>query len=168
MGRAGSMHAEGFLGVALCTLRLTQGRVGELEPLLRDAGRGLPGSAGTRGPSRCRQLGRTAEARSGAGRAGPLRRDYFFTVFATIRAMAVVTLQATDEAPELIELLLPLRDQLPGALSTTLAMQPVALTLGELCRLAGREDEARSHFAHASTIAERWGSPHWVARARAT
>ena len=57
--------------------------------------------------------------------------------------------RAEDEAAELIEALLPLRDQLPGALSTTLAMQPVALTLGELSRLLGREDEAAAHFAHA-------------------
>jgi hypothetical protein len=43
----------------------------------------------------------------------------------------------------------------------------VALTLGELCRLAGRDDEAGEHLAHAVTIAERWGSPHWASRARA-
>ena len=82
----------------------------------------------------------------------PLRQDYFFTVFATHpRDGRGRRSGPSEEAPELIRSLLPLRDQLPGSLSATLALQPVALTLGELCRLAGREDEARSHFAHAET-----------------
>jgi hypothetical protein len=165
MGRAGSMHAEGFLGIALCTLRLTQGRIGELEPLLRDLAGAYPEGRDAWAIA-LHQLGRTAEAKAARAELAPLRHDYFFSIFATIRAMAVVTLRASDEAPELIRSLLPLRDQMPGSLSATLALQPVALTLGELCRLAGREDEARAHFAHAATIAERWGSPHWVARAR--
>lgn len=165
MGRAGSMHAEGFLGIALCTLRLTQGRVAELEPVLRDLAVGYPEGRDAWAIALC-QLGRTAEARAARSEVPPLRRDYFFTVFATIRAMAVLALQAKDEAPELIRALLQVRDQLPGVLSTTLALQPVALTLGELCRLVGRDDEARSHFAHAATVAERWGSPHWASLAR--
>jgi hypothetical protein len=165
MVRAGSMHAEGFLGIALCTLRLTQDRVGELEPLLRELAGAYPEGRDAWAIALV-QLGRSEEARAVRAELPPLRGDYFFTVFATIRAMAVITLRSADEAPELIRCLLPLRDQLPGALSTTLALQPVALTLGELCRLAGREEEARSHFAHAATVAERWGSPHWLARAR--
>jgi len=166
MGRAGSMHAEGFLAVALCTLRLTEGRIGELEPLLRELAADYPEGRDAWAIALC-QLGRAEEAKAVRAELAPLRRDYFFTVFATIRAMAVLTLRATAEAPELIRALLPLRDQLPGSLSTTLALQPVALTLGELCRLAGRDDEARSHFAHAEKVAERWGSRHWAERARA-
>jgi hypothetical protein len=39
-------------------------------------------------------------------------------------------------AAEMYEMLLPLADQLPGALSLSLALRPVAHTLGDLAMLA--------------------------------
>ena len=162
--RAGSVHADGFQVIALCTLRLTQGRIGELEAPLRALTARYP-DGGDALALALVALGRADEARAVRTRR-PLRPDYFFTVFATIRAQAVVALGARDEAPELIAQLTPLRDQLPGALSTTLALQPIALTLGELHRLAGAEETARECFAHAETVASRWGAQHWADAAR--
>ncbi|MDP9819080.1 ATP-binding protein [Spirilliplanes yamanashiensis] len=164
--RAGSVHAEGFLAVALCTLRVSQGRIGELEPMLAALAERYPDGRDPHALALA-ALGRTAQARAVRAHPAPVRPDYFFSVFTTLRALAVVRLGETSEAPGLIEQLLPLRDQLPGALSTTLALQPVALTLGQLCRLLGRDDEARAHFAHAEAVARRWGSPHWAREARA-
>jgi hypothetical protein len=46
-------------------------------------------------------------------------------------------------------------------------MRPIAHSLGELCRLLGRDDEAAEHFRHAISVAERWGSGHWARAARA-
>ncbi len=47
-----------------------------------------------------------------------------------------------------------------------LAMQPAAQSLGELCALPGRPDQAAGYFAQAEKLARRWNSPHWTARAR--
>ncbi len=165
LGRAGSVHADGFLAIALCTLRLSQGRIGELAAELRALtdqyadGRDALALA-------LHDLGRPGEARQVRAGMLPIRPDYFFTVFATIRAQAAVALGEAGEAPALIARLTPLRDQLPGALSTTLALQPIAHTLGELHRLTGAEDAARKEFAHAETVASRWGAEHWAEAAR--
>jgi hypothetical protein len=163
---AGSMHAEGFLMLAVSTIRISQGRVAELEPTLRMLADAFPDGRDALAVALVAR-GRVDEARDVRRTVAPLRPDYFFTVFATLRAMAVVAVGATDEAAPLIELLQPWRDQLPGALSATLVLRPVAHTLGELCRLAGRPDEARSHFRYAAEVAGRWGAAHWAEAARA-
>jgi hypothetical protein len=90
-----------------------------------------------------------------------------YSVAATCRAMGVVALGMTDAAEGLIAGLLPLRDQIAGANSVCLAMRPVAHTLGELCQLLGRREEAAEHFGHAEQVALRWGSHHWAASAKA-
>jgi hypothetical protein len=61
---------------------------------------------------------------------------------------------------------MPMRDQLAGANTTALVMRPVAHTLGDLCQLLGRHEEAERHFAHAEAVALRWGAGHWAAAAR--
>ncbi|WP_280354593.1 BTAD domain-containing putative transcriptional regulator [Nocardia otitidiscaviarum] len=48
----------------------------------------------------------------------------------------------------------------------SLAVRPVAHTLGELALLLGHTDEAAAHFTRAAVIADRWNAPHWSAAAR--
>ncbi|WP_327321449.1 hypothetical protein OG735_02405 [Streptomyces sp. NBC_01210] len=103
--------------------------------------------------------GRLDEARQVLAQAGPIRTDYFFKVLATFRAMAMVGIGEKKGAEELYASLLPYRDAPPPSSGFTLAIRPVAYTLGELARLVGRDDEAATHFARAATIAERWNSP---------
>ncbi|WP_326647691.1 BTAD domain-containing putative transcriptional regulator [Streptomyces sp. NBC_01750] len=102
--------------------------------------------------------GQLDEARQVVAQAGPIRTDYFFKVFATFRAMAMVTLGEKTGAEELYASLLPYRDAPPPSSGFTVAIRPVAYTLGELARLLGRDSEAATHFARAATIAERWNS----------
>jgi hypothetical protein len=59
------------------------------------------------------------------------------------------------------------RHQVAGAASTSLAMRPVAQTLGELADLLGRRGAAAEHFAEAVSVAQAWQAPHWEAGARA-
>jgi hypothetical protein len=165
MARAGSVHAEAFLLIALCTLRLTQGRMAELAEPIRASAERYPDAADALALALV-AAGRPDEARAARARPVPLRPDYFFTVFATIRALAVVALGARDEAAALVDSLRPWRDQLPGAISSTVVMQPVALTLGHLCRLLDRDAEADEHFRHAERVARHWGAPHWADAAR--
>jgi hypothetical protein len=82
-----------------------------------------------------------------AAAAAPLPPD-FFSVFATVRAMAVVAVGDRVAAQALVIDLAPISGLLAGTASTALALQPVAQSLGE-------------------QVARLWGAPHWIARAQA-
>ncbi|MFF4821442.1 hypothetical protein ACFY2K_43455 [Kitasatospora sp. NPDC001309] len=54
-----------------------------------------------------------------------------------------------------------------GAVGLSLALRPVAQSLGELALMLDRPQEAADHFARAERVAHRWHSPHWADAARA-
>jgi DNA-binding SARP family transcriptional activator/tetratricopeptide (TPR) repeat protein len=166
MERAGSVHA-GFLPLALAAIWLNDGTLGDH----LDDVRALHEA---RGPMVADLLvlalhaaGRSGEARRARTSPSPIRPDFFFTFLTSLRAMAIVALDDRDAAEEIYADLLPYRDGPPaGAESTSLALRPVAHTLGELALLLGRDDEAAAHFAQAAAIADQWNAPHWSADAR--
>ncbi|MCA2230126.1 AfsR/SARP family transcriptional regulator [Nonomuraea aurantiaca] len=165
MERAGSVHA-GFLPLALATIRLNDGTLGdhlddvrvlheELGPMVAD----LLALA-------LYAAGRSDEARRTRA-SSPVRPDFFFTFLTSLRAMAIVALNDRDAAEEIYEDLLPHSEGPPaGAESLSLALRPVAHTLGELADLLGRDEEAAAHFAQAAVIADQWNAPQWSADAR--
>ncbi|AUY54306.1 BTAD domain-containing putative transcriptional regulator [Streptomyces sp. CB01881] len=158
MARQGSPHADGFLQIATATVRAAQGRLGEFVPQARQLTEEYgPPMADLLAAALC-AAGQQDEARTILARVGPLRTDYLLKVFATFRAMATVALGEKELASELYLTLLPHRDAPPPSSGFTLAIRPVAYTLGELARLLGRDAEAAGHFAHAAGIAERWST----------
>ncbi|MFJ7590486.1 hypothetical protein ACIQZO_24490 [Streptomyces sp. NPDC097617] len=159
MARHGSPHAEGMMVVALTTLRAGQGRLPELVPRLREVYTAFGPQAGDLLAVALAAAGDEREAREILDRAGPLRTDYFFKVFATFRAMTLVMLGERAGVDELYAALLPYRDAPPPSSGFTVAVRPVARTLGELALLLGLEEEAAGHFARAEAIAVQWGSP---------
>lgn len=165
--RQGSLHGEGFGLLAEATLRVGQGRVGEYaaraEELLDRHG---PVFADLLALAMA-EAGDVDGARRMRSRAVPLRPDFLFSISAVLRAMAVIAIGDTPAARDMYQVLLPLRDQLPGTASLSLAMRPVAHTLGDLARFLGRPDEAAAHYAHAEAVADRWGASQWAADARA-
>jgi hypothetical protein len=166
MRRIGSVHT-GFFQLALATIRLNEGTLGAHLDDVRALHAAL-------GPMVCDLLalalhanGLDAEAREVRASPRPIRPDFFFTFLTTLRAMAVVALNDRDAAEEIYATLLPHRNGPPaGAASLSLALRPVAHTLGELAVFLGRTDEAAAHFTLAATIADRWNAPHWAAEAR--
>jgi hypothetical protein len=80
--------------------------------------------------------------------------------------MAAIALGEEGEAEQLLTGLAPVAGLVAGAGTGSLAMQPVAQTLGELCLFLGRPEQAAGHFRTAERVARQWGSPHWAARAR--
>jgi hypothetical protein len=108
-----------------------------------------------------------ARRRYSEGAAIPPRPDFFHSIFATFRAMAIIAMGDRAAAEALVTDLTPVAGLLAGAASTALAMQPVAQTLGELSALLGGPEAAARHFATAEQVARRWNSPHWTARAQA-
>ncbi|MGW6914346.1 BTAD domain-containing putative transcriptional regulator [Kitasatospora sp. NPDC054939] len=158
MARQGSPHAHGFLQVALATIRAAQGRLGEFVPQARRLTEEYgPLLADPLAAALC-AAGQQDEARAVLARARPLRTDYLLTVLATFRAMAAVALGEQERAGELYTTLLPYRDAPPPSSGFTLAIRPVAYTLGELAHLLGHDTEAAAHFAHAATIADQWNT----------
>ena len=91
----------------------------------------LPGTAPGQAEDAARAValaaaGRLEEAGAVLDVAPPLRPDFYFSVFATLRAMAVVAVGRRQPAEELYAALLPVSGQLAGAASTSLAMRPAA------------------------------------------
>ena len=165
--RHGSLHAGRFQVLAVATLRVGQGRVAEYAA-------GAQQLLDAQGPHLADLLtvalaenGQHEQARRMHARAIALRPDFLFSTFAALRAMALIAVGDRAAAAGLYQDLLPLRGQLPGALSLSLAMRPVAHILGDLAVFLGRPQEAAGHFGHAVTVAERWHAPRWAAEARA-
>ncbi|MFK4043273.1 BTAD domain-containing putative transcriptional regulator [Nonomuraea wenchangensis] len=166
MRRTGSVHAEGFLPLALATIRLNDGTLGAHLDDVRALHATLGAMTSDLLALALHAAGLAAEAREVRASAGPIRPDFFFTFLTTLRAMAAVALNDRDAAEEIYTALLPHRDGPPaGAANLAVALRPVAHTLGELALLLGRP-EATAHFTRAATIADRWNAPHWAAEAR--
>ncbi|MFI6180255.1 BTAD domain-containing putative transcriptional regulator [Nonomuraea sp. NPDC051191] len=163
MERAGSVHA-GFRGLALAVIRLNDGTLGDHLDDVRALHEALGPMVADLLALALLAAGRGDEARTSPG---PIRPDFFFTFLTSLRAMATVALDDRDAAAEIYADLLPHRDGPPaGVESLSLALRPVAHTLGELALLLGRADEAAAHFARAAAIADQWNAPHWSADAR--
>ncbi|MFY1668854.1 BTAD domain-containing putative transcriptional regulator [Plantactinospora sp. WMMB334] len=165
MSRYGSLHSWRLHAFAICTIRFSQGRHAELEPLVRalyDVVGPIAGDALTIVLAR---QGRLDEARK-IRRAVRVRPDAFHGILATLRAETAVLLGQHGAAPELIRRLLPLRDQVAGAASNSVVLRPVAHALGDLYRLVGDDRAAEREFAHAVQVARGWDSAHWMAAAR--
>ncbi|TVT20268.1 AAA family ATPase, partial [Amycolatopsis rhizosphaerae] len=166
MERAGSVHA-GFIGLALAAIWLNDGTLGDHLDDVRALHEAFGPMATDLLALALHATGRSDEARRVRRSPSPIRPDFFFTFLTCLRAMAIVALNDRDAAEEIYADLLPHRDGPPaGAVSLSLALRPVAHTLGEVALLLGRTDEAADHFARAAAIADRWNAPHWAAEAR--
>ncbi|MFF4616251.1 BTAD domain-containing putative transcriptional regulator [Nonomuraea jabiensis] len=167
MERAGSVHV-GFVRLALAAIWLNDGTLGDHLDDVRALHEALGPMVADVLALALHAAGRSDEARRARTSPSPIRPDFFFTFLTTLRAMAVIALNDIGAAEECYAALLPHRDGPPaGATSLSLALRPVAHTLGELALLLGRDDEAAAHFARAAAIADRWNAPHWSAPARA-
>ncbi len=160
--RLGSLHALGFRTLALMSVRTSQGRLAEFAPQVEALAATYGEMAADMLAVVLAEAGRIDEARAIHEVVPPIKVDYFYTAFLTVRAMAVVRLGKKELAEELIEQLTPARHQLPGVASTSLAMRPVAYTLGTLYSLLGRSEEAAEHFALAVEVARLWGAEQWA------
>ncbi|MFC5187484.1 BTAD domain-containing putative transcriptional regulator [Actinomadura harenae] len=164
MRRAGSVHAAGFLQLALATIWLNDGTLGAHLDDVRALHAALGPMTSDLLALALHANGLDAEAREVSASPEPIRPDFFFTYLTSLRAMAIVALNDRDAAEEIYATLLPHRDGPPaGAASLSVALRPVAHTLGELAVLLGRDHEAAAHFTQATTIAALWNAPHWTA-----
>jgi hypothetical protein len=123
MARHGSLHADGIDTLATVTIRASQHRMADYAPAVQELDtRFGPPTADARAVALA-AAGRPDAARAVLDGAPPLRPDFYFSIFATLRAMAVVAVGQREPAEELYAALLPIRGQLAGAASTSLAMR---------------------------------------------
>ncbi|MGA4728109.1 ATP-binding protein [Micromonospora taraxaci] len=167
MRRQGSLHAEAFHYFSVATLLISQGRIGEHVQATRRARESLGPIVDDLLALALIGSGRVDEARAMPLGRHTYRPDYFESALLSVRGMVIVALGRRDLAPQVIDALLPVRDQLAGFATTAAVVRPVALTLGELFQLLGRTEEATRHFTLAAGVARRWESPHWLATATA-
>ncbi|MFD9379338.1 BTAD domain-containing putative transcriptional regulator [Streptomyces sp. NPDC059999] len=162
----GSSHGDFVHVLGLTTVRLSQGRPSDAEPLLRAVDDGSAPLARLALAVVLARQGRTDRVHA----LGPLSTgvpDHLYSIALTLRAELACLLRDRSAARELLPLLLPARDQLAGAAGISFVTRPLAHALGEIHRLLGDEPEALRHFARAEEVARRWRSPHLEAAARA-
>lgn len=168
---AGIFNPDGILAIALFTVRLYQGRAGELVEMIG----GLAESATQATVDAVVDFqvlallagGDHAAAARVRRRARPVRDDLFRSLFLTLRGMVVTALGTPEEAAALYQDLLPYRDRLGGADTGSYAVGPVDTVLGDLAALRGKPDLAGEHYQAALRLAHRCGNPVWLAAAGA-
>jgi hypothetical protein len=165
LDRHGSPHGTGVGTLATVTIRVSQQRIAEYAPIAAALQGDFGPPAVDVAALALAATGDHDRARALLTDPPPLRPDFYFSIFATLRAMTAVAVGDRDLADELYAALLPLRHQLAGVASTSLAMRPVAHTLAELAQLLGRTTAAIEHLTEAVAVTETWRAAVWRAAA---
>jgi tetratricopeptide (TPR) repeat protein len=158
---SGQRDAFGFYGVQLMAIRIRQGRLGEVEPLIAEAAEqnpAIPAFTAALAVSRL-EAGDDAGARELLDRAAagsfsfPEDNAWFDVIFNYGRV--VIELGLGDYAAALFEQLAPFHDQVPH--NGTIPYEPVAMLLGALATVLGRYEDAEMYFAEAEELNTRGG-----------
>ncbi|MFF1518156.1 BTAD domain-containing putative transcriptional regulator [Streptomyces sp. NPDC058305] len=162
-----SAHGDLVHTLGLTTVRLSQGRPEDAEPLLRSVHDPADPVTSLALSVVLARQGRLDEAHAlGVSPSAPTP-DHLYSIALSFRAELACLLEDHRAARELVPLLLPVRGQLAGAASISFVTRPLAQSLGEIHRLLGDETAALREFTRAEEVALRWGSPHLTAAARA-
>ncbi|WP_051778240.1 BTAD domain-containing putative transcriptional regulator [Kitasatospora phosalacinea] len=163
----GSLHADGLGALIRIVIAHRQGRLAEMLPLIQQHHAQYGPLIADVTALALHAAGHDpAEVRRARGEYQGIQADYFRSLFLQLRADLVIALDETEEAARLLDEMRPLAHLVAGAASTSVAIRPVALTLGELARYLGRTAEAAGHFRRAAEVARRWEAPGWEAEAR--
>ncbi|MFI1704116.1 BTAD domain-containing putative transcriptional regulator [Streptomyces griseoruber] len=162
--RVGAHHATGLRTLGLITVRFAQGRLTEVERMIRSVYDVAGPSVGVLLALALTRLGRPDEASEVRFPAQPVA-DHLYGIELDFRSQLAVLRADHTTAAALIERMRPFREQLAGAAGTAYASRPVAHALGDLHRLLGEDRSAAEHYALAARTAEAWRSPHLTADA---
>ena len=167
----GQPDAYLFFGVQMFCVRREQGRLGEIEEILREMADRWPMFAIVHlclAHSYCEQ-GREADGRAiydplAAGRFTAVGFDLAWMASMSICTDIAIQLGDVASAGVLYELLSPYADQVVATAGVPCGAG--AHYLGRLATTVDRFDEAAAQFADAAAIHERIGAPTWLARTR--
>jgi tetratricopeptide (TPR) repeat protein len=171
MRESGQPDAEWFNTALYAGIRYEQGRLGELEAVLRETAERLPAVPFFRALlalALC-ELDRRDDARlafaplTGAD-PGDLIFDYYASPTAALLATVSAELGQADVANRLVEIITPYGDQV--ASHPMVSFGSFAHHLGLLSATLERFSDAEAHFRSAAAAHERLGAPTWLARTR--
>ncbi|MGW2914196.1 BTAD domain-containing putative transcriptional regulator [Streptomyces asoensis] len=162
----GAVDLSGLAGLAVGCIRLQQGRLAEVLPVLLAVWEQYQPHNEALTALALLAAGRPAEAREVFGRRVPLLRDFAYPILAGLRGAAAIAFEDREAASEVYTNLMPLQQLAGGASSLSVVFRPVAQTLGDLARFLGRPDRAGRHYRDALRVAAAWESPHWETAAR--
>lgn len=165
--RSGAHNAEATLLTGRATTLLMEQRIGELQPLLDALYDRVGKPAADMYALALAANGHEERARTVRGDVDPVLPDYFQSLRLTARALAVVRLDARDEAPAVYEELSTFAGEISGAASATFTVGPVDTALGDLAVLLERPDDAADHYRSALALARTCGNRHWCSMAEA-
>ncbi|GHE57690.1 transcriptional regulator [Streptomyces vinaceus] len=163
----GAVDLSGLAGLAVGCIRLQQGRLAEVLPVLLAVWERYQPHNEALTALALLAADRPEEAREVFERRVPLLPDFAYPILAGLRGTAAIAFGDRAAAAEVYRDLLPLRGLAGGASSLSLVFRPVAQTLGEIARFLGRPEDARTHYLEAERVADAWNSPHWADAARA-
>ncbi|MFF7300552.1 AAA family ATPase [Streptomyces sp. NPDC008265] len=162
----GAVDLSGLAGLAIGCIRLQQGRLTEVLPVLLAVWEQYQPHNESLTALALLAAGRPDEAREVFDRRRPLLRDFAYCILAALRGTAAIAFGDRTAASEVYQELLPLRALAGGGSSLSLVFRPVAQTLGDLARFLDRLPQARRHYLEAAQVAAAWDSPHWAEAAR--
>ncbi|WSK84632.1 hypothetical protein OG816_01885 [Streptomyces sp. NBC_00073] len=156
----GAVDLSGLAALSVGCIRLQQGRLAEMLPVLLAVWEQSSRTAKPSPRSRCwpaaaaKRPGRSSASACGCGATSPSP--------SWPGCAAAIVLRDGEAAVELYEDLLPLQGLAGGASSLSLVFRPVAQTPGELARFLDRPERARRHYLEAARVAAAWDSPLWA------
>ncbi|MET8947229.1 BTAD domain-containing putative transcriptional regulator [Streptomyces sp. NPDC004542] len=164
---AGAVDLSGLAGLAVGCIRLQQGRLAEVLPMILAVWEQYQPHNEALTALALLAADRPKEAGEVFDRRAPLLRDFAYPILAGLRGAAAIAFDDREAAAEVYTDLLPLQGLAGGASSLSIVYRPVAQTLGDLARFLGSPARARRHYLDAVRVAAAWESPHWEAAARA-
>ena len=160
-----SMAGQGIALYKRSVLRLMEGRLPEMEPRLRVAGRAQPRFFRDLHALALVELGREDEARQLLGpwpEQLPPPWDYLWVLFTVMRARLWSRLGDPDAVADLRRGLTPYADRLATGSLGVAYLGSVELALAELAAAAGEPEVAAGHLARARRVHADLGLDAWV------
>ena len=157
-----AVNADAIESLAYVTTAVTTRTLGNVEPGLLQLYATYPDIACELLALALVERGATDEARSVRRPAGRIRRDFFESLFLTLRGMALLETGQIGEASAVYSALAPFSGQLAGMATGTYVIGPVDTVLARLATALGDDTTARRHRENALELAHVWGNPYWI------
>ena len=157
-----AVNADVIHALAYVTTAVSSGTLGAFETGLRTLYSQYPAVAADLLALALAELGRVGEAVEIRRAAGPIRHDFFESLFLAIRGMAVLETGELDEAAAVAQSLSRFTGQLAGIATGTYVVGPVDTVLAQLAAALGDTDRAADYQVAALELARAWGNPHWI------
>lgn len=152
MVAVGAPNSSYFSLIRAVVIGFATGTLRETLPAMQEFGDKAPGLLFDVVTLALLDAGREDEARRYWAVRRPLRRDFFWSMFAVLRGYAAARLGDVEEAAASYDELVPFSGRIAGLGSGSVAFGPVDAALAELADVLGRPDDAERHRRAADLV----------------